>query len=660
MSTVVIDFETRSRCDLKTAGAIKYSEDPSTEIQCLCAKFDYDPAATFYRRDGESRFDVNAIVHTTRIVAHNAEFELAIWNNVGVKRLGWPELPLEKLDCTAARAAMLSLPRNLEGACSALQLPVNKDKTGYSLMMKLCKPTSSGLFRDEPGDMDNLIKYCLQDVEAEAALDAILPHLTTIEKMVWQLTAKINMRGARIDREGVEAVIRVLEEDGKMKLSEFQRLTGGHVMSPRQRDKLLQYLADNGVEMETLDKTAVSKAIGDTEGDLKAILEIRRSLGKASVSKYAAAIKAASADDRMRGLFMYHGAGTGRWTANRFQPHNMVREVPKNAARFFEICRHGIETTKQVIGDGEFKDRDKKPVTDVVAVASMCCRSMIAPEPGNSFFVGDFSAIEGRVRSWLAEEEWVLDMYRKGEDVYIVNAMDYFKVPREQIDGAKRQVGKVEELALGYMGWVGAFHNMAKNYGVHVSDEEAARICKAWRKSHPDTVNYWKKIGDAAIAAIREPNVTRRVGVVSFLIEEINGIPFLVCRLPSGRHLWYCQPNVVTVTKVHDDGSTQEREEINFMGVDAKTKKWGRQKTYSGCLVENITQAVARDLLAASMFRSECYGFKTVMHVHDEIVAEAPADADVHVFEEVMSQVPAWAAGLPMKVEAKKMERYGK
>lgn len=650
---ITIDFETRSRCDLKTAGAVKYSEDPSTEIQCLCLADDAGVAHTIYRRDIGMWGDIEKVIRASNIVAHNAEFELAIWNNVGVKRLGWPELPLHKLDCTAARAAMCSLPRNLEGACDSLGLPVSKDKIGYSLMLKMCKPMANGGYRDNPGDLDALVSYCLQDCLAEAALNQVLPELPALERAVWQYNVQVNMRGARIDRAGIEAVIKVLEEDGKLKLSEFQRLTKGHVMSPRQVAKLLAYLEEYGVTLPDLSKQSVAKAIGAEENsDIKSILEIRRSLGKASVSKYVAAIKAASDDDRMRGLFMYHGAGTGRWTASRFQPHNMIRDVLPDAGKFFETCKHGLEAVKNAYPDD-----------DTVSLASRAGRAMVVPTEGKSFFVGDFAAIEGRGLAWLAGEKWVLDAYVAGKDMYRINAATIYHIPADSIpkDSPKRQVGKVIELACGYQGWVNAFHAMAKGYGVHIPDDEAAKAISAWRKSRPMTVAYWKRIGDAALEVAASDSPTcRPVGYVTINLEFVNDIRFMTIRLPSGRKLWYCNPSVVTRTVIHDDGREQVRDEIHFWGVDSKTRRWGEQRTYSGCLVENITQAVCRDILAASMFRAEMYGFQTVLHVHDEIVAEAPKAADVKLFEHAMSKIPGWAAGLPMKVEARQMERYGK
>jgi len=652
-----IDFETRSACDIKTAGAHAYSEHPSTEIQCLCAKFDNGPVVDVFVRGQWPDFNVlGRILSADRIVAHNAEFEYAIWTNVGVKKHGWLPLDLAKLDCTAARAAMLALPRNLEGACTAMNLPVNKDKAGYSLMLRMCKPRPDGTYLEDKASLAALVAYCRQDVEAEAALDRVLPSLPSREKAVWLLTAIINLRGARIDRAGILAVMAVLANYNDLKLIDFKRLTKGQVTSPRQVAQLLTFLEQQGVKLDDLRKDTVAGAIKDCEGDLKQVLEIRRSLGKASVSKYGAAIKTASADDRMRGLFMYHGASTGRWTAQRFQPHNMIRDVLPDAGNFFHVCRFGdLDTVREAYANPKDPNANDLPV-----LASRACRAMVQAEPGKTLFVGDFSAIEGRVLAWLACEEDVLDVYRSGGDPYKVAASYVYRVNPKDVTKAQRQIGKVVELASGYQGWVNAFHSMAKNYGVTVTDEEAAEIVSAWRKNRPATVGYWAEIGQAAVNVIRNPDEIVTVGAVTFEMVQQGGSPFMTIKLPSGRRLWYSRPSVVSKTVIYDNGKEKVREEIHYWGVDSTTKRWGEQRTYSGCLVENITQAVARDLLAASMFRAEVHGFPIVLHVHDEIVSEADPGQDVKEFEHVMSQTPEWAAGLPMKVEAFKTERYGK
>ena len=352
---LTIDFESRSRCDIRACGPWVYAEHPSTEILCLAVKqgrdtarilpatFDMAQAAKFQRLPVfEGR--ISSVVDDADIIeAHNAEFETAMWHHICHRRWGWPDLPLEKMRCSAAKAATCALPRDLDGACRALGLPVQKDRAGHALMLKMCKPRKPT--KNNPaewvGDAESLIRlfrYCLQDVEAEHALSEALPDLSEMELAVWRLDQKINRRGVYVDMPAVDGMIAMTGEWQEMLLAEFSELTGGVVDSPRQVAALRAHLSDSGVEMDGMTKADVQDALaGQLDPKARRLLEIRQSLAKSSVSKYAALRHGVNSDSRARGLLMYHAASTGRWGGKRFQPQNLPRECVSDADLLFDV-----------------------------------------------------------------------------------------------------------------------------------------------------------------------------------------------------------------------------------------------------------------------------------------------------------------------------------
>lgn len=672
MKKLTIDFETRSAADLKKMGAAAYAQHPTTEVICLALKWEGEEPVIWYSPNFrtpeiakgipaknlvKTDADVKTMVESAdAIEAHNAQFEFFIWKYV-MPRYGFDMFDSSKLCCSAAKAAMFGLPRDLAGACAASGVPQQKDKEGSRLMMSLCKPRKAlkaEMLRDPdwetrlywrgtPEDFVRLGLYCLQDVRAEEALSTALPELPESEQRVWQLDLAINDRGIGVDSNAAAAILECVNRHSDNLTKEFQRMTG--LQSPKQRDATLKHLVALGVEMDGLTKADVEKALNETDNDAaKRVLEIRQSLSKSSTAKYQAFLDAKGDGDRIRGCFMYHGAGTGRWAGRIIQPQNFPRGSFSDVEPCIAMFESGdIEGVKMMYGDP-------------MVAASTCIRSMIVPRKGHDFVCADYSSIEGRVLAWIAGEETALDVYRKGRDPYKVAAAAIYQTPYEEINKQQRQVGKVAELALGYQGSVGAFNAMAVGYGVTLPEDQVEKIVSKWRDSRPQTVALWRELENACRSAITHQGTVYSYRSVKFVTRGKHG-KMLAMRLPSGRCLWYANPRIEP--KEMSWGETKNV--VAFDGVNSTTRKWGTQYLYGGLLAENVTQATARDLLVNGMFNLEKYGYPVVMHVHDEVVAEVPEGfGSVEDFEQLMCYTPEWAAGIPLKAEGWRGKRYKK
>ena len=672
MKKLTIDFETRSAAPIKQVGAAAYAQDQTTEVICLALKWHGEepvvwlgPGFRFPELVSSGRFrvvddaDLREMMRSADVIeAHNAQFEYFIWKYV-MPRYGIAMFDAAKLRCSAAKAAMYSLPRDLAGACAVARVRQQKDADGHRLMLKLCKPRRPRreemlrdpdwenrlYWYDNPAEFERLILYCTQDVRAEEALSDALPELPEREQSLWQLDLAINDRGVRIDAPAVRAILDGVARHSADMKREFQRMTG--LESPTQRNATLRHLLALGVQMDGLTRSDVESALNSTDNETaKRILQIRQSLSKSSTAKYQAFLNAAGPDDRIRGCFMYHGAGTGRWSGRLIQPQNFPRGAfhdVEPCIRFFEAG--DLEGVKLFYGDP-------------MEAASTCIRSMIVPAPGHDFICADYSSIEGRVLAWLAGEESALDVYREGRDPYRVAASVIYHVPYESIQkgDSRRQIGKVAELALGYQGSVGAFNQMALGYGVELPETEVREIVEKWRNSRPMTVRLWHELDNACKAAISNPGHVYSYRGIKFAIRgRYNRM--LAVMLPSGRCLWYVDPRLAQEKMTWGE----EKMVIHFDGVNSATRKWGTQKLYGGLLAENVTQAVARDVLVNGMFTAEAAGYPIVLHVHDEAVSEVPEGfGSVEEYENLLCTVPQWAAGLPLKAEGWRGKRYRK
>lgn len=669
------DFETRSTVDLKATGLYTYARHPETDALCFSWCIDEGPVSVW--TPGEP-FPVALSQHIETdgvFVGHNVGFEFDIWNEICGPRYGWPSLRLAQCECTAAMAYSMGMPGALEDAAPAAGIDMRKDAAGKRLMLQMCKPRSVAplTWWEEPEKIERLKEYCKQDTEVERALHKRLVQLSKRERDIWLLDHKINARGIHVDRNAITSAQVVVAQEQDRLNAELRKLTDNFVGFATETQRLKDWIAYRGIALPGIAKADVLEALDDADlpADVRRVLEIRKESGRSSTAKLGSMLSAAGADDRVRGILQYHGAATGRWAGRRIQPQNFPRPkfpLAKDDAdelRLFMLaCEH--------IGDGDYLANFIGNPVDVVV---SCLRGLITAPPGFDLMAGDWANIEGRLLAWAAGEEWKLNAFRAfdagtGPDIYKLTYSKSFGVPIGSVTKADRQIGKVEELALGYQGGVGAFQQMAKGYGVKVTDERANEIKVAWRAAHPRIVSYWHAVEAAAITAVQTGAVAA-VGPKGREVKFRKSGSFLWCRLPSGRVLCYPYPKI----HMRQTPWGTEKETLTYFTVmsqgangdivpdPAAFGKWQRVSTYGGSLVENIVQGVARDVLADAMIRLDSYSWRIVMHVHDEVVVEIPeAEKELALSElsRILSEVPTWAEALPLAVECWRGKRYRK
>lgn len=690
-----VDFETRSAVELKTAGLDVYANDPTTDALCLAAALNDDPVwlwtpeptvlPTWFTRHIEG----GGIV-----TAHNAQFEFAIWNAIMAPRYGWPMLKLEQMRCTMAMAYAMSLPGALDDLALALGLEYRKDHAGRRIMLKLCKPRKinadgSIVWWDDPEDYEKLYAYCKQDVVVEREAGKRLLPLSESEQKLWVLDQRINQRGIAVDRQATAAAMKMADAEKRRLDKKVEKLTGGFVGTCNSGAAMVQWIEAQGVKVDSVAKAEVTELL--TRPDLPAVVRevllSRQEAAKSSTAKLKPMLGSASADGRVRCILQYHAASTGRWGGRRIQPQNFPRPA---------IEQDDIEHAVELILKGE-RDSIEMIHGRPLDVISWCLRGLLIAGPGRDLIAGDFANIEGRMLAWLAGEEWKLQAFREydagiGPDLYKVAYAASFGIKPEDVTKPERQIGKVEELMLGYEGGVGAFLTGAKSVNLDIAKMADAAwptlpawalaaaqdawewavkrkrtydltqkqymacdaIKRLWRSRHPETVSYWSALQGNAIAAVRAPGIKFKAGAQGREVTYLCANSFLFCRLPSGRVLAYPYPRVVE----GDDGKSK----LQYMGENSLTKQWEWTGTYGGKLAENVTQAASRDVLAEALLRLDERGAQTVLHVHDEVVVEIPESSPLtpEQFEQILSESPAWAGGLPIAAEAWRGKRYRK
>lgn len=670
------DFETRGTIDLKDVGVDVYSRHPHTVPWCLGYAFGGE-APEIWMPGQPCPERVRQHIESGGVfVAHNAPFELAIWNNIMVPRHGWPRLSPKQVRCTMAMAYAMALPGSLEKAAAAVGISEQKDLAGGRLMMQMAKPrllpkpgttdpagqdsweNQKPQWWDEPNKLAALYEYCKQDVRVERELEKRLLALSPSEQTVWKLDYDINQRGVYIDRAAIKAAIAVVEREADRLNGDIRSATGNFVGFTTEVARITEWLRTRGVRLDGVAKADVLDLLANAElpDDCRNVLRIRQEAGKSSTAKLKKMLSAVSADGRIRNTTQYHGAGTGRWAGRRIQPHNM----PRGTISAPEV--NHLLNLLPIIATAEWIRYANFFHGSALDVISSCLRGFICAAPGHDLISVDFANIEGRVLAWLAGEDWKLGAFRAqdngtGPEIYLVAAkmiwgLDFTK------DDPERQHGKVAELACGYGGGVGAFQTMAKTYLVKVSDTLADEIKTRWRKRHPATVQYWYDLEYAAKAAVLNPGEPFGAGPDKRRVAFKTKGSFLFCRLPSGRILCYPYPKI----KPTETPWGEMRDQLHFMGVNEKNQ-WVEMHTYGGSLSENVTQAVARDLLVEAMQRLTAAGAKVVLHVHDEIVIEVPKTSPAHAQAEaqrITAVVPAWTAGLPVSTKGWRRKRYGK
>ena len=636
-----VDIETYSSVDLLKSGVYRYVEAPDFDILLIGYKFDdedevrqidttADPRET-WNEFLDALFDPDIIK-----TAFNANFErtcLAKWTGSA--------MPPDEWRCTMIKALTLGLPGSLASVGMALGLPEDKlkDPQGKALIQyfsKPCKPTRSNGQRcrnypaHDPEKWALYRSYNRQDVvtEQEILKRLSIYKTTEDEQKLWSLDQDMNDHGVKLDRKLIRNIVDYDTHHREELQDEARQITG--LSNPNSPAQLKEWLETEGIRQTSLSKDTIATLLkGDIPAEVRRVLEIRQALGKTSVSKYSTMLEAICDDDRLRGILQFYGANrSGRWAGRLVQTHNLARNTLPDLALARELVRDGdFDTLETLFGEPAF-------------VFSELVRTAFIPSDGCRFVVSDFSAIEARVISWIAGEEWRLQTFRDGGDIYCATASQMYHVPvvKHGINGDLRQKGKVAELACGYQGGVGAMKAMDREG--KIPEEELQGIVDAWRAANPTIPKLWRTCEMAAKTAIREHRTVRIRHGIAF--SYVNGNLFV--KLPGGRKLCYWG------TRLRQDDMTG-RESIVYMGVNQTTKQWQETETYGGKLVENIVQATARDCLAVAMTRVAALGYKIVMHVHDEMIVDVPIeDKDaLTVINKCMADPIDWAPGLPLK-----------
>jgi DNA polymerase bacteriophage-type len=655
-----IDFETRGSVDLKVVGAENYASHADTDVWCMAYAEDTHAPKIWTPLMGDEPLATSFVRNGHLVMAHNAAFELAIWNSIMVPRYGWPELKLSQTRCTMAMAYAMDLPGALDNAAMALGMVQQKDKVGHRLMLQMCAPkTESPLtWWDEPEKIAQLCEYCLQDVRVEQGICERLLALSPAEQKLWGLDQEINGRGVHLDVETIQKAIVVVEKEQARLTIQMREVTKGAVGSPSQIAAIISWAADKYPLEGLANQDIIDVLLLDIPDAVREVLKIRQEYAKTSTTKLKSMITAKAQDNRVRGTMQFHGAGTGRWAGRRIQPHNMPRPTMK-PEEIDEILRiinaynpdQAIRTIETLYGP-------------TISSVSECLRSIICAAPGNELIIADYKNIEGRVIAWLAGEEWKLQVFRDfdngiGPDVYKYGYAKSFNVSVESVTKQQRQIGKIQELALGYQGGVGAFKKMAFTHGVKIEDTEADVIKRLWREAHPNIQQYWWDLERAAMDAVHYPGQVFSAGAPGRQVRYKTSGSFLFCQLPSGRLLCYCYPILKERTMPWGDLKLA----LHYKCVDSMTNKWVETHTYGGKLSENVTQAVARDILAEAIVRCEEEQFPVVLHVHDEIIVEMEAGHATAMEQQVYRAIgtqPAWAGGLPIALDKYRGIRYNK
>ena len=699
---VSVDIETYSDIDIKKAGLYKYAQSPAFDILLIAFAVDQgpvqivdltqDPGAEGSGANWQALQEFRRLWVANDVIFHayNAAFEHYCLNT-WARRQGWETHPIGDWRCTMAHGLYCGYTAGLGATGEAMGLPQDKQKMGIgaALIRKFCVPGKEkaaplidGLLAEE----DTLTKvrrriaaepekwrlfkdYCRQDVEAEREIERRLSRwrMPAREQLLWELTVDANIEGVGVDRELVDGALYLDKAEQAALLDEAQRISG--LDNPKSVQQLLKWLCKelDTDEVTDLKKATVSDLLKAGVGSDKAqrMLELRQLMSKTSTKKYDALQAAVCDDGRVRGMMFYYGANrSGRWAGRIVQPQNL----PQNHLPELDLAR---QLGKKL--DAEMLKVCYGSVPDTL---SQLIRTTFVPSPGKLYAVADYSAIEARVVAWLAGETWVLDAFRAGKDIYCATASQMFGVPVEKhgVNSELRQRGKVATLALGYGGGESALVAMGA-LKMGIPEEDLPEIKAKWRQANPAICGLWRKIENAAILCVRtgerqavpvkihDPERARaneyRTGAtmgtysdyfntgvgITFRREAdtATGQDFLTVELPTRRKLFYAHPQLLPARNFPD------RESLHYMSTNQTTKKWGLTDTWGGKLVENITQAVARDCLAETLLRLKRKGLTAVFSVHDEVIVEVDRAGQLDDILNIMAEPLDWAPGLPLK-----------
>ncbi len=645
IKTLSIDLETFSNVDLSKCGVYKYVESPAFEILLFGVSVNGGDVAVYDLAQGEKIPEeiIAALTDSTVIKwAFNAAFERVCLS----KNLGLPNgeyLDPQSWRCSMIWSAYMGLPLSLAGAGAVLGLPEQKLKEGKDLIKYFCVPCAPtkvngyrtrNLPKHAPEKWAQFKTYNKRDVEVEMSIQDKLRKFP-VPDFVWEeynLDQQINDRGIALDMAVVENAI-LFDENSRGKLSaKMQELTA--LENPNSVKQMKQWLFENGLEIDTLGKKAISELLKTASPQLAEVLELRQQLAKSSVKKYQAMKNAVCSDGRAHGMFQFYGANrSGRWAGRLIQLQNLPQNHISDLEQARELVKSGNYAAMEMLYD------------DIPDTLSQLIRTAFVPKAGMKFIVSDFSAIEARVLSWLAGEDWRLDVFKAGKDIYCASASQMFRVPVEKhgINGHLRQKGKIAELALGYGGSVGALKAMGA-LDMGLTEDELQPLVDMWRSSNPNIVQFWWDVDRCVKQTVKERIPTETHGI---RFSYQSGMLFIT--LPSGRRLSYVKPRL--------GDNKFGGESVTYEGAGA-TKKWERIESYGPKFVENIVQAVSRDIL--------CYAMRTLRnyricgHVHDELIIECPIDTNVSEICEMMGRTPPFAKELPLRADGYECEFYKK
>lgn len=644
MEHLSIDIETKSSVDIGKAGLYRYAQSDDFEILLFAYRYGDESVQIVDLSQGEKIPDkIVEDLSNPEIVKHayNAAFEWYCLNIAGYKT------PLCQWKCTMIHGLYCGYTAGLDATGKAIGLPQDKRKLaiGKALIRYFCvpcKPTKNNgrrtwnLPKHAPEKWELFKEYCKQDVVTESAilrrLDAF--PVPEEEETLWQMDIRMNAFGVKVDTALISGALQINDHSTELLENEARAITG--LQNPNSSVQLLDWVHNNGVEMDNLQKVTVTEKLSnDLPNDVRRALEIRQQLGKTSIKKYVAMDTAKGKDDRVRGLTQYYGANrTGRWAGRLVQMQNL----PRNYIKTLDYARKLV------------KDRNyggiKLLYGNVPDTLSQLIRTAFIPSEGNKFVVADFSAIEARVIAWLAGETWVNDVFATHGKIYEATASQMFHVPIEKIakgnpEYALRQKGKVATLALGYQGGANALIAMgALNMGL--SEEELPDIVQRWRNANPRIRDLWYAVEEAALLVMQTAQPQAIYNLIFNLESDIvYGQNFLTVQLPSGRKLYYPRPFL----KENQFGKLA----IHYYTVGQQTRKWEVTSTYGGKMTENIVQAIARDCLAETLRRIDAKGLQVVFHVHDEVIIDAPMETTVGEICDLMAEPIPWAPGLILK-----------
>ncbi len=633
-----IDIETYSSNDILKCGVYKYVEAKDFEILIIAYSIDGGSVSaidmtmlddTEFHASYET-FKIALFDPTVKKHAFNANFERTC-----LAKHFDADMPPEEWSCTMVNATRLGLPSSLEKVGNALNLQNQKDRAGKNLIRYFsvpCKPTkvnggrTRNLPQHDPVKWQQFIDYCIRDVEVEMSIATKTKDfpVTEEEQKYWNLDQRINDRGIKLSKElmlGANELDKMSKEDLLKQAIQITRLE-----NPNSTSQLLKWLnEEQGLDIPNLQKKTVQEYLKRATGKAKQMLEVRLQISKTSVKKYNKMHDMMCVDERVRGLFQFYGASTGRWAGRGVQLQNLTKHYM--SAVELDIARDFIKAQR-------FDDLSLLLATPPQDLLSQLVRTTFVAKDGYELAVSDFSAIEARVIAWYAKEQWRLDVFNTHGKIYEASAAQMFGVPIESITKGDplRQKGKVSELALGYQGGPGALKAMGA-LDMGINESELQGLVDSWRKANPNIVNFWKACQDAAINTVRSRKTHYTHGLRFYIKKGL-----LMIEIPSGRSLAYPKARI----SENDWGAPV----VEYMGLDIN-RKWAKLKTYGGKLVENIVQATARDLLAVSMLRLDKAGFNIVGHVHDEVIIEIPQNSNgLAKIEKIMSNPVKWAEGL--------------